>query len=273
MNGRNVAKKLNRARAKGWSELLPLDTIDRQSPQDFARWGRTLGQVLGTPLELAHRPVLPATETLTLVSRRDYGAEVQAPTAILRFALPKATQWRRLTGAAFARFTAGDLIGILPEGSPVPRLYSLASARSDKFVEIVVKRQPGGLCSGQLTALEPGQVAIQLTEKDALGAHSRDELGISETVTAHPIQAALVSAATFAVGAVIPLIIAALVPSAQITLVVAVTTLIALSVLGGLGASVGGAGIVKGAVRVTFWGALAMGATAVVGMIFGVTVG
>ena len=145
------------ARAKGWSKLLPLDTIDRQSPQDFARWGRTLGQVLGTPLELAHQPVLPATETLTLISRRDYGNEVQVPTAILRFALPKATQWRRLTGAAFARFTAGDLIGILPEGSPVPRLYSLASARSDKFVEIVVKRQPGGLCSGQLTALEPGQ--------------------------------------------------------------------------------------------------------------------
>ena len=78
---------------------------------------------------------------------------------------------------------------------------------------------------------------------------------------------------TFAVGAVIPLIIAALVPAAQITLVVAVTTLVALSVLGGLGASVGGAGIVKGAIRVTFWGALAMAATAAVGMIFDVTVG
>ena len=117
------------------------------------------------------------------------------------------------------------------------------------------------------------QVAIQLTAKDALAAHSRDELGISETVTAHPIQAALVSAATFAVGAVIPLIIAALVPATQITLIVAVTTLIALSVLGGLGASAGGAGIVKGAVRVTFWGALAMAATAAVGMLFGVTVG
>jgi len=117
------------------------------------------------------------------------------------------------------------------------------------------------------------EVAIQLTAKDALGAHSRDELGISVTVTAHPIQAAVVSAATFAVGAVIPLIIAALVPVAQITVIVAVTTLVALSVLGGLGASAGGAGIVKGAVRVTFWGALAMAATAAVGMIFGVTVG
>jgi len=117
------------------------------------------------------------------------------------------------------------------------------------------------------------KVAYQLTERDALGSHARDELGISETVTAHPIQAALVSAATFAVGAVIPLIIAGLVPAAQITLIVAVTTLVALSVLGGLGASAGGASIVKGAIRVTFWGALAMAATAAVGMIFGVTVG
>lgn len=114
------------------------------------------------------------------------------------------------------------------------------------------------------------QVAIQLTERDGLGAHARDELGISETVTAHPIQAALVSAVTFAVGAVVPLAIAALTPVAQITLVVALTTIVALSVLGGLGASAGGAGIWKGALRVTFWGALAMAATAGVGMIFGV---
>jgi len=114
------------------------------------------------------------------------------------------------------------------------------------------------------------QVAIQLTEKDGLGAHSRDELGISETVSAHPIQAASVSAATFAVGAVVPLIMASLAPTAHITLVVALTTLVALAVLGGLGASVGGAGILKGATRVTFWGALAMAATALVGMMFGV---
>jgi sulfite reductase (NADPH) flavoprotein alpha-component len=144
------------AQAKGWPKLLPLDTIDRQSPQDFARWGRVLGEALGTPLELSHQPVLPATETLTLISRRDYGAEVQAPTAILRFALPRATLWQRLTGAGFARFHAGDLVGVLPEGSTVPRLYSLASAHRDGFVEIVVKKHAGGLCSGQLTALEPG---------------------------------------------------------------------------------------------------------------------
>jgi VIT1/CCC1 family predicted Fe2+/Mn2+ transporter len=117
------------------------------------------------------------------------------------------------------------------------------------------------------------QVAVQLTEKDALGAHARDELGISETVTAHPIQAALVSAATFAVGAVIPLIVVLLVAETRIALVVATSTIIALAILGGLGASIGGAGLVRGAARVTFWGALAMVATALVGTIFGVSVG
>jgi sulfite reductase (NADPH) flavoprotein alpha-component len=154
------------AAATGWPELLPLDTVDRQSPQDFARWGRALGHALGIPLELSYRPVLPVTETLTLVSRRDYGAEVQAPSAILRFALPRATLRQRLTGSGFARFEAGDLIGILPEGSPVPRLYSLASARRDGFVEIVVRRHPGGLCSGQLTALEPGDTVTAFLRRN-----------------------------------------------------------------------------------------------------------
>src|SRR5690606_37258019 len=86
------------AEAKGWPELMPLDTIDRQSPQEFARWGRALSQALGVELDLSHQPVLPATKALTLVSRRDYGAEVQAPTAILRFALPRTTLWQRLSG-------------------------------------------------------------------------------------------------------------------------------------------------------------------------------
>ncbi|MDX5350301.1 MAG: PepSY domain-containing protein, partial [Paracoccaceae bacterium] len=78
------------ARAKGWGMLLPMDTVDRQSPQDFARWGRVLGVALGLSLALDHQPQQPAARTLTLISRRDYGAEVQAPTAILRFALPAA---------------------------------------------------------------------------------------------------------------------------------------------------------------------------------------
>lgn len=115
------------------------------------------------------------------------------------------------------------------------------------------------------------KVAVQLTAHDAIGSHARDELGISETVTSHPIQAAVVSALTFAAGAVVPLLVAVLAPPTQVSLVVAATTLFALAVLGGLGASAGGAGIARGAVRVTFWGALAMAATAAVGMIFGVS--
>jgi sulfite reductase (NADPH) flavoprotein alpha-component len=145
------------ARAKGWTTLLPRDTVDRQSPQDFARWGRSLGQAMGIELELVHQPELLPTQTLTLVERRDYGAAVQVPMAILRFGLPKVSAWQRLTGRGFGRFEPGDLLGIVPDGSPLPRLYSLASGSKDGFVEIVVRRHPGGLCSGQLTALQPGQ--------------------------------------------------------------------------------------------------------------------
>ncbi|TDK41326.1 PepSY domain-containing protein [Antarcticimicrobium luteum] len=144
------------ATAKGWPVLRPFDTVDRQSPQDFARWGRHLGQALGMDLELAHQPVLPQAATLTLLSRRDYGAEVQAPTAILRFSLPRVPLWRRITGHGFGGFSAGDLLGILPGDSAPPRFYSLASARRDGFVEIAVRKHPGGLCSGRLLALRPG---------------------------------------------------------------------------------------------------------------------
>ncbi|MGA0563769.1 PepSY domain-containing protein [Ancylobacter sp. VNQ12] len=144
------------AQAKGWRELVPFDTVNRQSPQDFARWGRELGAAMGIPLELLHQPVPPPSHALKLISRRDYGAEVQAPTAILRFAVPKAALWQRLTGRGFGGFQAGDLLGILPAGSDVPRFYSLASARRDGFIEIVVRKHPAGLCSGQLMSLEPG---------------------------------------------------------------------------------------------------------------------
>lgn len=144
------------AEGKGWCMLLPFDSIDRQSTQDFARWGRLLGAALGVELELVHQPAPPGVLSLTLVSRRDYGAEVQAPTAILRFALPKVSLWRGLAGRGFGRFSAGDLLGVLPAGSAVPRFYSLASGRRDGFIEIVVRKHPAGLCSGQLLDLEVG---------------------------------------------------------------------------------------------------------------------
>lgn len=143
-------------RAQGWMTFLPIDTVDRQSPQDFARWGRAMGAALGFPLELVHHPRLPETQTLPLIARNDYGAEVQAPMAVLRFAVPKVTMWQRVTGKGFARFQAGDLLGVVPEGSALPRMYSLASAAGDGFVEIVVRHHVGGLASGQLLALQPG---------------------------------------------------------------------------------------------------------------------
>ena len=141
----------------GWQHLLPMGTVDRQSPQDFARWGEALGRALGLPLTLDVQPVAPRTVPLTLLSRRDYGAEVQAPQAILRFALPRRSLRDRLTGRGLGGFVAGDLLGIVPEGSDVPRFYSLASGAKDGFIEIAVSKHPGGLCSGQLTALMPGE--------------------------------------------------------------------------------------------------------------------
>jgi vacuolar iron transporter family protein len=113
------------------------------------------------------------------------------------------------------------------------------------------------------------QVAAQLMVHDALGAHARDELGISETLSARPIQAALTSAASFAVGAAMPLLAVALAPGSSLIPVVSGTSLVFLAVLGGLAARVGGASVTVGAMRVTFWGALAMALTAGVGTLFG----
>lgn len=115
------------------------------------------------------------------------------------------------------------------------------------------------------------QVAIELTAKDALAAHAHDELGFNETSAARPLQAALASAATFAVGAIIPLVITLLAPTAAVVYWVSGGALIGLMVLGGIAAYAGGAPLLKGIVRVTFWGALAMGATAGAGLLFGAT--
>jgi VIT1/CCC1 family predicted Fe2+/Mn2+ transporter len=104
---------------------------------------------------------------------------------------------------------------------------------------------------------------------DALGAHARDELGISDTFRARPIQAALASAGSFAVGAAMPLVVTAMAPAAGLIPLVAGTSLVFLALLGGLAASAGGAGMTMGAIRVTFWGALAMALTAGVGALFG----
>jgi VIT1/CCC1 family predicted Fe2+/Mn2+ transporter len=114
------------------------------------------------------------------------------------------------------------------------------------------------------------QVAEQLMAYDALGAHARDEIGISESVSAQPVQAAFYSAGTFTVGAALPLLAAWVIPGSLLISAVAVLSLVFLAVLGGLAARTGGASIAVGAFRVTFWGALAMGLTAAVGRVFGV---
>ncbi|AKH21160.1 VIT1/CCC1 transporter family protein [Sedimenticola thiotaurini] len=114
------------------------------------------------------------------------------------------------------------------------------------------------------------QVAEQLMAHDALDAHARDEIGISVTGNARPVQAAFASAATFTIGAALPLLVAWSLPGDQLILFVALFSLLFLALLGGIAARVGGASITVGAVRVTFWGALAMALTAGVGRLFGV---
>ena len=146
-------------RAKGWPTLLPFETIHQQSSQQFARWGEALAQALGEAVVLNHVPRLPASTTLTLLSRQDYPGRVGQPAAILRFGWPRPSWRERLRGHGLARFAAGDLVAIVPPGSSVPRFYSLASGSEDGFLEICVRQWPGGVCSTHLHGLQPGDTA------------------------------------------------------------------------------------------------------------------
>ena len=147
--------------ARGWPSLLSLCRIDRQSAQEFARWGEDLGVALGLDLNLKAVPARPKTFSLELVHRVDYGAEVQAPTAILSFAMPADSRhgawWRtHFFPARLPQFEPGDIVGIIPPGSDRPRYYSLASANRDGVLEICVRKQPGGHCSTFLHDLDLG---------------------------------------------------------------------------------------------------------------------
>lgn len=134
----------------------------------------------------------------------------------------------------------------------------------EELAQIYVKR---GLETGLAR-----QVADQLMAKDALAAHAHDELGISEMTTARPIQAALTSAATFSVGAAMPLLMVLVSPASMLVLAVSVASLLFLALLGGIGASAGGAHILRATLRVTFWGAFAMALTAGIGALVGTAV-
>lgn len=145
----------------GWQRALELSTIDRQSTQEFARWGLGVGSLLGIRLELEHAPVHPRTFSLRLLERVDYGQQEQEPCVVLRFTAAH-TPGSRALWARLARprrlppFEAGDLAGVIAPGSPMPRFYSLASGARDGVLEICVRRKPGGLCSTYLYDLRPG---------------------------------------------------------------------------------------------------------------------
>ncbi|HKX64616.1 MAG TPA: VIT family protein [Rhizomicrobium sp.] len=140
-------------------------------------------------------------------------------------------------------------------------LHANPSAEEDELAGIYVKR---GL-DRELAK----QVARALMTKGALAAHARDELGISDITTARPIQAAMTSALTFSLGAAMPLLAVIISPANHVVTWVAVSSLLTLAVLGAVGAQAGGAGILKAAIRVTFWGAFAMAVTAGIGLVIG----
>ncbi len=147
---------------KGLSRIQPVELIDRCSAERFSDWGEGLGTALGAPLSLSHDPMPPRTSRLELAGRVDYGLAVQAPTSILRFRLAgEGQRWQsrffRSGSNSLPTFEAGDLLGILPPGSEEARFYSLASSSSDGVLEICVRKQPGGLCSGYLHGLQPGE--------------------------------------------------------------------------------------------------------------------
>lgn len=147
--------------SKGLSRLHTIKLIDRCSASQFRAWGDKIGELIGTPLTLTHDSLPPPTVKLELVERADYGLAVQAPTSILRFkaAEPSRGKWPKLLSRArktLPPFEAGDLLGVMPAHGQAPRFYSLASSATEGVLEICVRKQPGGLCSGYLHELTPG---------------------------------------------------------------------------------------------------------------------
>jgi sulfite reductase (NADPH) flavoprotein alpha-component len=147
--------------AHGCQRLLDLAEINRQSSQEFARWGVTVGSLLGLDLALEHTPAHPGTFRLWLQERIDYGRLEPEPTVVLRFAAGPALATRGLFQRLFQRhrlpqFEAGDLAGIIPPGNAMPRFYSLASGSDNGILEICVRKKTGGVCSTYLHGLQVG---------------------------------------------------------------------------------------------------------------------
>lgn len=147
--------------SQGLDRLEQVTLIDQQSTEQFNEWGNRIADLTGFPLALTHNPAPAARFDLELVDRADFGLEIQAPTSIFRFGpASKKTRFRGVFGKRISPlpdFEAGDLIGIFPPGNKAPRYYSLASSSEDGSLEICVRKQPGGLCSGFLHDLKPGE--------------------------------------------------------------------------------------------------------------------
>ncbi|GAB3402426.1 PepSY domain-containing protein [Massilia agilis] len=143
--------------AHGCQRLLELTTINRQSSQEFARWGVAVGPLLGLELELEHTPAHPKTFPLYLRERIDYGIEESEPTVVLRFDAGAGQPAGLFQRHRLPHFEAGDLVGIIPPGSPMPRFYSLASGSRNGVLEICVRKQPHGVCSTYLHGLQTGE--------------------------------------------------------------------------------------------------------------------
>ncbi|WGM46234.1 hypothetical protein KOAAANKH_01102 [Brevundimonas sp. NIBR10] len=164
---------------------------------------------------------------------------------------------------------AGEYVSVSSQGDTEAADMARERAELDADPEAETRELAAIYRSRGVDAQVSLEVARQLMIHDALGAHARDELGLSEHTAARPIQAALTSAATFAVGAVLPLAVVVVAPGSLLVVLVSGSALIGLALLGGIGARVGGAGIAKAVLRVTFWGAFAMGLTAGIGHLFG----
>lgn len=148
--------------SKGLSRLHTAELIDRCSALQFSEWGSRVGKLIGVPLELSYKPLQPSTVKLELTERADYGIAVQAPTSILRFKAVEQGRsgwWPKYftrSDSAALSYEAGDLLGVMPPNGLAPRFYSLASSATDGVLEICVRKQPGGLCSGYLHELRTG---------------------------------------------------------------------------------------------------------------------
>lgn len=145
---------------KGLSRLHGIELINRCSASQFSQWGDKIGELIGSPLSLTYDPLPPPSVKLELVERADYGLAVQAPTSILRFKVAEqGGRWPKFFPRApksLPSFEAGDLLGVMPPHGQAARFYSLASSATDEVLEICVRKQPGGLCSGYLHQLRPG---------------------------------------------------------------------------------------------------------------------